>query len=194
MPLDRTLRHLSALYQAREDPWGHLTTAYEQDKYATTIEALGDRRFGLGLEVGCGIGALTERLAVLCDRLVAIDCIPRALEQARRRLRAVPHVELVAGAAPGDLPSARPDLIVLSEVLYFMTEAEIDGLAAWCRQRAAPAATVIAVSWSGDTGEAFSGDASVERLAQGLPAPHWARRRSPHAGYVIDLFQLGDDW
>lgn len=189
MPLERTLRHLSDLYQAHADPWGHLSRPYEQDKYARTLLALGDRHFRHGLEIGCGIGALSALLAPRCERLTAIDCVPAARRRARERMQGAPHVTVSAGAAPYDLPAIEPDLIILSEVLYFMTEAEIDGLSAWITIQASPDALVLAVSWQGNTGEALSGDASIERLVCALP--DWARHRSDHEGYRIDVLRRG---
>jgi predicted TPR repeat methyltransferase len=185
LPLERTVRHLTGLYEASADPWGHLDRRYERDKYARTLDALGERRFQQGLEVGCGIGALTELLAPRCDRLAGIDCVPAPLARARERLRGIPHVILVEGAAPDDLPPIAPDLIVLSEVLYFMTGAEIDRLGAWVAAHAAPDGLALAVSWQGETGEALSGDASVARLDRALQ--HWTHHRTDHIGYRIDI-------
>ena len=158
MPLERTVRHLTGLYDTDADPWGHLTRPYEREKYARTLDAMGARRFRQGLEVGCGIGALTELLAPRCDRLTSIECVCAALARARMRMAGAPHVILIEGAAPDDLPPIAPDLIVLSEVLYFMTAGEIDRLAhgstrtrgrtPWsssCRGRVIPAKSCRAV-------------------------------------------------
>jgi cyclopropane fatty-acyl-phospholipid synthase-like methyltransferase len=174
------------LYDTRDDPWGHLTRVYERQKYARTLDALGSRRFVHGLEIGCGIGALSELLAPRCARLTSMDCIATALARARARLRAAPHVDLIEGAAPDDLPAIAPDLIVLSEVLYFMTEEEIVRLAAWLCGHATTDAQVLAVSWQGATGESLSGAAAVEHLARNMPC--WTQRRTDREGYRIDRF------
>jgi hypothetical protein len=79
------------------------------------------------------------------------------------------------GAAPDDLPAIAPDLIVLSEVLYFMTEEEIVRLAAWLCGHATTDAQVLAVSWQGATGEVLSGGAAVEHLATCLAGPSAAQ-------------------
>jgi SAM-dependent methyltransferase len=188
MPLERTVRHLTCLYDTDADPWGHLTRAYEREKYARTLDAMGARQFRQGLEVGCGIGALTDLLAPRCDRLTSIECVSAALARARMRMAGAPHVILIEGAAPDDLPPIAPDLIVLSEVLYFMTPGEIDRLAAWIGTNARPDVLIIVVSWEGDTGEALSGRASVERFFSTL-LRHGAHRRAGHDGYRIDTFQ-----
>jgi predicted TPR repeat methyltransferase len=188
MPLERTVRHLTGLYHTHPDPWGHLTRPYEREKYARTLDVMGARRFRQGLEIGCGIGALTELLAPRCDRLTGIECVCAALARARMRMAGAPHVVLSEGAAPDDLPPIAPDLIVLSEVLYFMTAGEIDRLAAWIGRNAMPNALVIVVSWQGDTGEELTGRASVERFAGTLR--HGEHRRTDCDGYRIDTFKL----
>jgi predicted TPR repeat methyltransferase len=186
LPLERTLAHLARLYGASADPWGHLTKPYEREKYVRTLRSLGPRRFGHGLEVGCGIGALSELLASRCERLTCIDCVPSALARARRRLRGLPHVAFIDGVAPGDLPPMTPDLIVLSEVLYFMTETEIACLGAWIAAHAGPQALVVVVTWRGANDEPLSGDTSLQRFARALP--HWSQQRTDHDGYRIDRF------
>lgn len=187
MPLERTERHLRRLYDAKPDPWGHLTLAYERAKYADTLAALDGIEARLVVEIGCGIGALTELLAPRCARLFAIDCVPAAAKRARARLAWAPHVTITLGNAPDDLPSLDPDIVVLSEVLYFLTPDEIERLACWCDERAAPAARIVIVSWLGHTGEALDGAASVERLRS--PLAGWSCRSWRRTDYRIDVLK-----
>jgi 2-polyprenyl-3-methyl-5-hydroxy-6-metoxy-1,4-benzoquinol methylase len=184
LPLDRTTRHLCRLYRQSPDPWGHATRAYERAKFARTIAALDGRRFRQAVEIGCGIGVLTELLARRCEALLGIDCVASAVASARLRLAGQSHVRLGVGVAPDDLPHLSPDLIVLSEVLYFMTRAEIIRLAAWCDAHAAPAARIVIVSWNGPTGEALSGPASAALLCRSLVG--WSHRSLDGDGYRID--------
>ncbi len=185
MPLERTTRHLSRLYRQSSDPWGHATRAYEQAKFARTVTALGGRHYRQAVEIGCGIGVLTELLAPHCEALLGLDCVARAVEAARHRLADQPHVRLAVGVAPDDLPDMAPDLIVLSEVLYFMTRNEIARLAAWIDDHAVPDARIVIVSWGGPTGEALSGPASAALLCQMLAS--WSHRPEDGDGYRIDL-------
>ena len=77
--------YFETLYAGNTDPWDFETSEYEHAKYAATIAALGPRRFGRTLEVGCSIGVLTRRLAGVTDDLIAIDISERALSAAERR-------------------------------------------------------------------------------------------------------------
>ncbi len=185
MPLERTIRHLRELYQRSPDPWGHTTRPYEREKYRRTLAALDGRTFREAVEIGCGIGALSELLAPRAASLLAIDCVPHAIEAARQRLAAQPHVRLLAGTAPDDLPALAPDLIVLSEVLYFMTRGEIIRLAGWCRTRAVPGARIVVVTWLGSTDEPLSGPASFQILHHALA--DWSHIHENGGAYRIDL-------
>lgn len=51
-------------YAQAADPWGFDAGDYERRKRRATLDALADRRFAAGLEIGCSFGVLTERLAL----------------------------------------------------------------------------------------------------------------------------------
>ena len=75
MTESRPPRHFRRLYQSNPDPLDFNTSVYEKAKYQHTIQALGNRRFLSGLEVGCSIGILTRMLAASCDKLLGIDIV-----------------------------------------------------------------------------------------------------------------------
>ena len=181
MPREDTLRRLSALYAAAEDPWAHLTSPYERAKYEATLAACGPGPLACAVEVGCGIGALTARLAPRCARLIALDCIPAAVARARARTASLPNVEILEGQAPEALPALAPDLVLFSEVLYFLTPEEIDACAAW----AARAGRIVSVNWTGDTAQALTGEEAADRLAAALSRRPTRRREE---GYLLDVF------
>lgn len=184
MPRDDVLAHLRALYAASEDTWRHRSAPYEAAKYRATLVALGPGPFREALEIGCGNGTLAGLLAPRCRRLTAIDVTPEAVRLARRDLAHLPHVRVLQGAAPRDLPRLRPDLVVLSEVLYFLTPGEIADLGRWLRRHAA--GPVLAVNWTGPTDEPLDGPAAVAHLAEHLgPA-----RTEQFPGFRTDLFLL----
>jgi peptidoglycan/xylan/chitin deacetylase (PgdA/CDA1 family)/GT2 family glycosyltransferase len=108
---------------ARPDPWNY-TSSYEAEKYALTLSLLPATRMGEALELACAEGHFTAMLAPRVERLVATDIAQRALERARARLGAPGGVEfrqldLVTDALPGSF-----DLIVCSEVLYYLQDRE----------------------------------------------------------------------
>lgn len=190
MPHPETVRHLETIYHSDFDPWEHLSSPYEHDKYAQTIGTVGDRKFQLGLEIGCGIGGLSTHLAGRCDRLLCMDCITLALARARLRLDDKPHVSVCEGTAPDDIPEINPDLLVLSEVLYFLTVEEIDQLGCWAEVNATRDAVIIVVVWTGPTGQQLSGMESMDRFSQALR--NWTCQRRSFEGYCIDRFDRLD--
>jgi SAM-dependent methyltransferase len=121
--LDRS--YFDRLYAEKHDPWNFETSAYENDKYRATLDALGNERFGRALEIGCSIGVLTARLAPLCDDLLAVDINERALAAAHSRCAAFPSVHFAQIAYPAGAPPGPFDLILLSEVAYYWSDADL---------------------------------------------------------------------
>ncbi len=158
----------AAEYARDTDPWRFATSDYERTKYADTVGALGERCFASGFEVGCSIGVLTAALAARCERLFAVDVAEAALVQARGRC---PGVAFARMRVPDAWPARGFDLIVLSEVLYYLEPAEIDRVAAHVRATLLPRGVVLLVHWTGETDYPISGDAAAERfLAAAAPA------------------------
>jgi trans-aconitate methyltransferase len=182
LPPKDILDHLTRLYAASDDPWDHRTSPYEARKYAATLSAIGPGPFPEALEIGCGNGTLARQLAPRCTRLTVMDCIPAAVRSARQALAGQRHVTVIEGAAPRDLPRLRPDLVVLSEVLYFLTPDEIEALGLWLR--ASARGPVIAVNWTGPTDEPLNGPQAVALLAGVLGMPTTDDRQD----YRIDIF------
>lgn len=108
-----------------DDPWEHGSRWYEARKYALTVAALPRPRYRRAFEPGCGAGFLTEMLARRADHLVAMERSSRGVEVTRRRCAGHPGVEARRGRVPEDWPEGRFDLIVVSEVLYYLDD---DGL------------------------------------------------------------------
>lgn len=186
--------YFDALYASNPDPWNFVGSDYEKRKYAATLAALPRARYGHALELGCSIGVLTEALAARCDRLVAVDAAEAALEQARQRCAALPQVTFARCWVPAEWPvvSGAPfDLILLSEMLYFLAPADIAGLVARLTEGAAIGADIVAVHWTGETNFPLSGDAAMEALqdALGQRVKIISAGRQPE--YRLDVMRLG---
>jgi SAM-dependent methyltransferase len=180
----RDAAHFDALYAANPDPWNFATSPYEAEKYAATLAALGERNFVHGFEVGCSIGVLTARLAPRCQSLLAVDLATRALEAARARNEGAPHVVFEQRTIPDDWPEGSFDLIILSEVLYFLTAGEIDRTAALARASLRHGGVILLVNYRGPIEEPLSGEAAADRFIARYGATPSAVRRSP--GFRID--------
>lgn len=113
----------------KPDPWNY-GSRYEQEKYARQLMLLPDHPIGMALELACAEGRFTEKLAPRVERLVATDISKTALKRAHDRCREQSNIEYrQLDLASDPLPESL-DLIVCSEVLYFLEdEAELERVA-----------------------------------------------------------------
>ena len=182
--------YFDALYAGDPDPWRFRTSDYERDKYADTVDALGGRSFARAVEVGCSIGELTARLAPSCGDLLGVDVAEAALAIARERNGATPQVRFARMTLPDEAPEGPFDLIVLSEVLYYFGETDLDRVAAWAQGALAPEGVVLLVHWLGETPDyPLTGEEAVERFTRAATrlTTDSTRRR---ASYRLDRLRL----
>ena len=154
--------YFDQLYARDPDPWQFASSGYERDKYAATLAALPPGRFARCFEVGCSIGVLTRSLAERCDALLGVDIAESALVQARDRCAGQPWATFQRMAVPAEWPDGMFDLILHSEVLYYLG---IPGLHEAARRTLAslsPGGTVVLVNWHGNTDGACTGDEAAE--------------------------------
>ena len=178
------------LYGRDPDPWRFETSGYERAKYADTVAALPRPRYGRVLEVGCSIGVLTASLAERADHLVATDVAEAALAVARRRLDAAPQVRFVRGGFPDDAPEGPFDLIVLSEVLYYLSAADLRRAATATVDRLAPGGEVLLVHWLGETPDyPLTGDEAAEGFLSAARPPLTTVRRERRERYRLELLR-----
>jgi SAM-dependent methyltransferase len=137
-----------ARYRSDPDPWSYETSAYERQKYAATLNACGPGPFTRALELGSSIGVLSALLAPRCRELVTIDAAPTAVGAARRRLAGARAVCIVLGEIPEDIPDGGEyDLVVASEILYYLAPPVLEATLARLRELTAPGARLVAVHW-----------------------------------------------
>ncbi|TAM79826.1 MAG: glycosyltransferase [Acidobacteria bacterium] len=105
---------------ATVDPWS-FGSAYEQTKYKHTLELLPDTPIGDALELACAEGDFTAKLAPRVGHLVAADISEQALLRARQRCGELQNVTFRRSNLRRD-PIGRFDLIVCSEVLYYLND------------------------------------------------------------------------
>jgi cyclopropane fatty-acyl-phospholipid synthase-like methyltransferase len=178
--------YFDSLYAAKQDPWNFAASAYEKAKYDRTLAALPREHYRHGLEVGCSIGVLTARLAQRCDRLVAVDVADQALDQARARCRECPNVMFLKHQVPTDWPQGRFDLVLLSEVVYYLDAADVRRLAQRVNTSLEPGGTVLLVHWTGTTEYPLSGDEAAELFIEAAAPRLHAIQKDRTADYRLD--------
>jgi SAM-dependent methyltransferase len=171
------------LYARDPDPWGFETSEYEAHKFDATIAAL-DPPYASALEVGCANGALTERLAERCETLLAVDVVESVLARARAR---VPDVTFERREIPEEWPDGAFDLIVCSEVLYYLDPPAFDRTLTAIERTLVPGGSLLAVHWRHPTTRyPLLGDEVHAALAAALGWPAALELRTPD--YVLHRF------
>ena len=147
------------MYDGDPDPWGFDRRWYERRKYGLTIAALPRERYRCAFEPGCANGALTDLLRVRCDRLVGSELLPDVAARAADRMRAHEHVEVVAAPFPRWWPDTTIDLLVLSEVAYYLTDEGRELAREQVLAHLDVGGDVVAVHYTGDTNYPMHGTA-----------------------------------
>lgn len=108
------------------DPWNYAGSPYEHRKYDLKVALLksasAERPFCRVLELGSGEAAFTERLAQagVAEEIVGMEFVAAAVTRARERLADRPHVTFVEGNVSDGLPEGPFDLVLCSEILYYL--------------------------------------------------------------------------
>lgn len=160
---------LFAQYAGSEDPWGFDDRWYEQRKRALTLAALPRPRYRSAFEPGCSIGVLTEALAERCDRVLACDLVPAAVERARHRVEDRPGVTVRVWDARTTWPATGFDLVVLSEVLYYLDTVEAYAFCSRLAHHLSADGQVIAVHWRRPAGPHVLDGEQADRLVRAIP-------------------------
>ena len=144
-PIDDALDRLHA---DKDDPWGLDERWYERRKSDLLLACLPRERYDRALEVGCSRGSLSARLSRRADRVLAVDASEHAVELARRHVPS--SVEVACLRVPDEWPEGQFDLIVVSEVGYFLSPAALERLWRAVGRALAPGGTVVLCHWRGD--------------------------------------------
>ncbi|MDG5487816.1 nodulation S family protein [Sphingomonas sp. BGYR3] len=183
--------YFEGIFQGDADPWGLDSSEYERAKFDATIAALNGRRYRSALEIGCANGALTERLAPCCDRLLAIDISGTAVADARRRLAPVPTVSICRMRFPEDQPDARFDLILLSEVAYYWSDADLAAAGGFIGRALDRGGDILLVHYTGQTDYPQTADDAVQKLRSAIARELTVGVHHRADRYRIDLWRAG---
>ena len=127
-------------------------------------------RIGESLDLGCGIGAFTRRLAERSERVLGIDLSPNMIRLARKRSSHPNITYLEADATTWGWPRGRFDGIASIATLHHLPFEET---LAKMRDALAPGGTLVVLDllqWEGAAGFVAAGAA--------LPASWWMRLRA----------------
>lgn len=182
--------YFDRLYAQAADPWRLESRWYERRKYDITVALLPFARYRHAFEPGCSVGVLTERLARRCDRLISTDINTAALDATHRRLTTAglrQKVTLLRGSLDQPWPTGPFDLVVLSEVCYYLQPATLREVLDREVPRLQPAATVLAAHWRHDVDDyPMNGERANDIIGATDGLHHLGGYRD--ADVVIDVF------
>ena len=208
--------YFDTLYRGNTDPWQYQTRWYEKRKRDMCLAVLPQSQYKHGIELGCGNGVLSELLARRCQALVSLDGNHQAVQLAKARLAELSHVKVIQGVIPvklftlkaglleayslaRDTPvmAAPFDLIVISEILYYLSPTDIDIVIAWIQQNLAIGGTLLCCHWRyAIEGFAMTGETVHKRLhhAFNLMANDKQQIAFNHQSRILDSDFLLDVW
>jgi len=117
-------QYFADLYAGNDDPWAFRTRWYERRKRDLVMASLPRQCYERIFEPACANGELSAQLAERCAALLCQDLDPNAVDLARSRLAGFTNASVEQGRLPADWPGGSFDLIVLSEVGYYLNPTE----------------------------------------------------------------------
>lgn len=183
--------YFDQVYENKEDPWHYESSEYEKEKYDASLRALPKERYQNALEIGCSIGVFTAELASRCDRLLAVDIAAAAVDKARERCAGLDHVTVEVMSIPEEYPGGLFDLIVLSEVGYYLGPERLTDLSNRITNQAVSGGHLLLVHWLLPVPNYQLRGDDVHLHFLGLPA--WHSISSSRADrYRIDVLERRD--
>jgi SAM-dependent methyltransferase len=177
--------YFDALYSADPDPWRFRSSDYESEKYQATLKALARERYTDALEVGCANGVFTRLLASKCDRLLALDASAVALNLAREACTGLATVRFAHAAIPRDFPAGSFDLMVFSEVLYYLVPDDVVETAGRCADNLRPTGEIVLCHWLGESDYPLTGQEAARLFVGEMTARGYA-----HAVLRDEVYRL----
>ena len=114
-----------AAYTKSGDPWASATPRYRYQarKYEQIMELLPAQPFARTLDLGCGLGLLSQHLAGRSGDVLGIDIAAAALDHARRRASGIANLRFAQGDIlnlPAELDGTF-DLVVIADTFYYLS-------------------------------------------------------------------------
>lgn len=208
--------YFDALYNDNNDPWQYQTRWYEKRKRDICLTLLPQSQYDNAIELGCGNGVFSELLAHRCQALISIDGNHQAVQLTKERLADLSHVRVIQGVIPNtlltlkeaiietyseanDTSTSKPpfDLIVISEILYYLSPNDIDTVIAWSKHNLAIGGTILCCHWRyAIDGFLMNGETVHQRLQQAFNLANNKKHQVSfnHQSQMIDSDFLLDVW
>lgn len=183
----KTQVYFDQIYAEGHDPWGYEQRWYEARKRQICLSVLLQPEYDNALEIGCSNGVFSEALGQRCHQLLCLDGHPKAVDLARRRVAAYPHIRIEHAWVPEHLPNQRFDLIVVGEILYYLDPPQLQQLITWLNQHLHETGTLLCCHWRHPIEDfELTGDQVHQVLRQQLQLEHYLNVTDPD--FLIDIW------
>jgi SAM-dependent methyltransferase len=138
-------------YETRsEDAWGYEASEDHRLRHDRILAAIPeDRTYLRGFEAGCAEGHLTMRLAKRVGELLACDLNEEAARRTQKRIGDTEGVKVIQLDLRKGIPLEAADLLVFSDVLYYLSPREVTGVIGKVGEVTDPGAVLVfANEWS----------------------------------------------
>jgi SAM-dependent methyltransferase len=182
--------HFQQLYENNEDPWQVRQRWYEQRKRAVLLASLPAPHFRHAFEPACGNGELTAALAGRAGLVTASDLSPAAVALTRRRTAGLPggRVTVACQRMPQDWPQgAAFDLIVISEMAYYLNEEEREQLRNRCIDTLALSGALVLCHWRRPFHDRQQSADTIHAAFDASPQLHRISRHE-EADFLLDVW------
>lgn len=152
------------------------------------------QRYAHAFEPGCSVGVLTALLTERCTRVTATDVAAAALESAEQRLGDLgrrDQVTLLHASVDERWPAGPFDLLVLSEVGYYLAPGALRRVLDRECPRLAAGATVITAHWRHPVEDYLMSGDDVNEVVAATTGLHLIGSYRD-ADVVIDVFDNAD--
>jgi SAM-dependent methyltransferase len=145
-------RAFDQLYAGLNDPFGTELPQYryQQRKYHSLLSMLPRRPYRNVLDIGCGLGAFTRKLAPFSERVLGTDISTEAIGQAQKLSAGHPNISYSQEDMLGKpRQEAVFDLIILADTLYYiepLTDLGLKSIAGNISQRLATGGLLLLVN------------------------------------------------
>jgi SAM-dependent methyltransferase len=108
-------------------------------------------------------------LAARCDEVLSCDIAAAAVQAAARRTEDLTHVRVEQRDIPGRWPDGRFDLIVFSEILYYLGNQDLEQALKHAVSTLEPEGTLLAVHWRHPVADYPRSGDDVHQVLAGRP-------------------------
>jgi trans-aconitate methyltransferase len=176
--------------QEDDDPWRFDALGCVRGRDAVTLDALPRERYRSALEIGGGIGLLTEKLQIRCDALLSLEDSEAAQARAIHRCRHLPHVRFQRMAVPDTFPEETFDLTVVSNRAAHWGIQELLRAQAHILEHLEPGGHLVLVHWTGQTRDMLlSGHEVHDAFRQLTPKRLRHLRGETEGTWRLDVFE-----